>query len=368
MLGRAGEALRMVGDPTVAKSFSLGRERYHQLLNISAAPGNQQLPLLRALPWVRFNEVIDHDITDRGGFSFALSEFTYLLETIANHRGPAILGYFKHLDLSFSFRADASFDPKERVLRLNLGLVLLLNELERTYKWLESVVLRLAGGAAPKDFAHSSAPPDARSELRAFKSAAQGLSVSGKLGQATALGRVTLRLLIAHELAHMVDAAESVDARTSFRRGVWIDYRDALQYGIGAGWLNPERWPPLQRQALPEAMACSWADEFVADGIGFDIASRAQPPAGIPVSLYFEYLQVAVELFFRSMVLVYGNDFSYESHPSAMLRSAMIKAGRKDSRMEWRQFLENQWRSGWVAGELLDPVLRSLLAKSTNAR
>jgi hypothetical protein len=354
--------------PTVGESISLGEERYRELVNISAAPGDQQVALLRALPWVRFSEVIDHDLTDKGGFSLALSQFTDLLQdVVVNQRGPGILGYFRYLELSFSFRADASFDPQSRVFRLSLGFISFINELEATCEWLESILLRLAQGASPGDFAQTRIPAEVRNELAALAAMSEngGIAVSGKLGLRTPVAGMLLRFLFAHELAHVIDTAESPKLKASFRQAVWENYQDALQFGIRSGYLNTERSSRLQPQALPDAVANRWATEFVADGLGFYTAFRAKPPGNIEQRLSYGYLQMAVELFFRSLVLVYRNDLGSETHPSPMLRAAMIRAGRRNEhKAEWRQFFATHWAPGFVAGELLDTAVTGLLART----
>ena len=196
---------------TVAESVSLGEERYRQLVSISAAPGDRQLSLLRALPWVRFSEGIDDDLADKRGFSLALPDFTDLLQDIAvNQRKPGVLGYFRHLELGFSFRADACFDPQSRVIRLNLGFIFFINEMEATCEWLESILLRLAQGASPEEFAQIRIPAEVDNELIALTTAGcGGLAMSGRLGLRTPLARMLLRFLFAHELAHAIDTAAS---------------------------------------------------------------------------------------------------------------------------------------------------------------
>lgn len=333
------------------------------MMALSAVPPSEFFARLQDLLWMRFSETIDYDLNDKSGFSPALLELVELLKyVVLRQRGPGILGYFSRLELSFSPRADASYDPQNRVLRFNLGFALYINELEATCQWLESVLRRGSKEAVSiPELASSEVPPAVHDELAAlFHAGATGeLAVSGHNGLAHPVAAVMLRFVLAHELGHLIDAAESPKLHQSWEETAWADYQDALDFGLASGWLNPERWAGLQRRALPETVAAQWGAEFIADGLGFYTALQAAQERPSERQLAYAYLQTAVELFFHSLVLVYRGDVGEETHPPPTLRATVVRARRrKDHRVDWPQFLTGYWAPGSVVSALLDAAVR----------
>jgi hypothetical protein len=357
----------MQGDrPTIDEWESLGKKRMQELTDIQSSDPDDYFSRLQELSWIHVREFFNHDLTDRGGFHLALLEFVSLLQDIViNQRGPGILGYFTELELNFSPRFAASYDPQKRVVRLDLGILLYANELEATYRWLDSVLFRKPVAMSLDAISRLVAPSAVQDELTAlFHAGEEGLPVSGKVGLTHHIGLTLLRFVIAHELAHLIDFAESPKLQASWRETVWSDYDDALDYCLSVGWLDQARYTQFRRPSLAEPVASRWANEFVADGLGFYTASKTPPPGGIEPHLAYSLLQTAVEIYFHSLVAAYRGDVGTHSHPPPTLRCYVIRAGqRKLRRVSWADFLAEHWRPGFITAELLTTTLRKIGGK-----
>jgi len=262
--------------------------------------------------------VPDHKLDARGAFAPSLLELVVLLEELAiNQRGPGILGYFTQLELNFEMRADASYAPHSRVVSLSLGFPLLANELEATYRWLESVFFRESGMIPLGDLARMKAPLEVRDELEAFyRAGAEGLPISGKSGVEHPIGQALLRFVLAHELGHMIDFAESPQLRASWRETVWSHYQDALDYCLSTGAIDRSRYTRFLRSSLDTQVADQWATEFLADGLGFYTLSKLPPPSGMTWERSYAVLQSAVGMFFHVLVLQVPPGSRYRHSPS----------------------------------------------------
>jgi hypothetical protein len=353
--------------PDIGQYVSVGRERLNQLARVHAAPPESFLAELAKLPWVRFTSDLGtpDDLDVRRGFAPSLLELVILLEELAtNQRGPGILGYFTHLELSASMRGlDASYRPASRVVSLSLGLPMLANELEITYRWLDSVLFGGRNAMSLDELRQLQAPADVREELAAlYRAAGTGeLAVTGKHGGAHPIGRALLQFVLAHELAHMVDFAESPRLQASWRDTVWADYQDALDYCVDAGAIDRVRYQRFLRSSLDARVANQWATELLADGLGFHILSRIPPSGGVTRERAHALLQCAVEVLFRVLMLAYRGDVGSDTHPPPTLRSHVMHARlRKDHRMSWSQFLSERWGAGLATSYLLDTTLPAL--------
>jgi hypothetical protein len=351
----------------VGQYESVGRERLNQLARVHAAPPASFLAELVKLPWVRFTTDLgmSDDLDVRAGFAPSLLELVILLEELArNQRGPGILGYFTRLELSSSMRGlDASYRPASRVVSLSLGFPLLANELEATYRWLDSVLFRGSGTMSLDELTRLRAPADVREELAAlYRAAGTGeLAVSGKHGAAHPIGRALLQFVLAHELAHMVDFAESPRLQASWRETVWSDYQDALDYCLDAGAIDRGRYERFLRSSLVAHVADQWATELLADSLGFHILSRIPPSGATTRERAQALLQCAVEILFRVLMLAHRGDVGSDTHPPPTLRSHVMHARlRKDRRVSWSQFLSEAWGAGVATSYLLDTTLPAL--------
>jgi hypothetical protein len=353
------------GRPDIAESESLGRERLNQLAALQAGAPEDFLGRLASLPWVRFREVIDHTLDGRRAMYLPLLELVLLLEAVATkQRGPGILGYFTHIELSFSTRADASYSPQSRVISISLGFPMLANELESTCEWLASVLFGGPVTLSLQDLARQPIPPSVRQELSALYQADGRLAVSRKRGMQHPIANTFVRFVLAHELAHLVDFAESPRLQASWRETVWSDYQDALDYSLATRAIDRLRYSHLLRSSLEPRVAEAWATEFLADGLAFHMLSSLPPPKRTSAQRASALLQAAVELFFHVFVLAYRADGGTASHPPPTLRSAVIRARRrKDHRASWPQFLSEYWGAGLATSELLATAMRSIGGK-----
>jgi len=340
--------------PTVEESASIGNERMHQLIDIQSSDPSEFFSRLEKLSWIRLAG--SNTLANPGAFHVAFLELVTLLQEIVfNQRGPAVLGYFERLELIYSAHFGATYNHLYRVVRVNLGVLLYVNELGATYRWLDSVILNSASVMPLDEISRVEAPADVQDELRALLAAGEGgLPVTGKLGLTHPIGLALLRFAIAHELGHLIDLGESQRLQDMWRENAWADYNDALQYGLSARWIDQAGYARLQRTSLDERVAARWGREFVADGLGFYTASRIPPPNTV-------WLQIAVEVFFHSLVAVYRGDTGSETHPSPMLRSTIIRAGqRKLRRVGWPEFLAQHWGPGFITSELLATAIRKI--------
>jgi hypothetical protein len=333
------------------------------LIELRSCSPENYLSRLQDLSWIHFKEVIDHPLTDRSGFYLVLLEFVSLLsEMVIHQRGPGILGYLNQIELNFSPRVNASYDPHSRRVCLNLGFMLYISELEATYQWLDSLFFTGMDEMPLDEIARLGAPPEVEDELVAiFNIGVKGLLVSGKYGLTHPIGLTILRFVIAHELAHLIDAAESSKLQASWRKAAWADYNDALEYCRFTGWIGQERYEQFQRSSMPEQIMNRWANEFVADGLGFYTLSKAPPPGIIEPGIAYPILQIAVEIFFLSFVAAYQSDIGSVSHPPPTLRLNVIRASqRKLYRVSWAEFLANCWGPGFITNEILTKTMKKI--------
>lgn len=355
------------GRPAIAECRTLGLQRLDELTALQAAPPKDFLERLAALPWVRFKEVIDHSLDARRAFSVPLLELVYMLEDVARRqRGPEILGYFTHVELSFSMRADASYAPLSRVISLSLGFPLLASQLEATCTWLESVLFGGTGTMSLDELARSQVPQAVVDELSAlYHSDAGRVMVRGKSGLEHPIGNAFLRFVIAHEVAHLIDFAEGAARQESWRQTVWTDYDDALDYSLETRAIDRTRYLQFQRLMLEPRVADAWATELLADGLAFHTLSSLPPRSSVGRAREYAVLQAAVELLFYVFVIAYRADRGSASHPPPTLRSAVMRARRrKDAGATWSKFLSEHWGAGLVTSELLAAAMRRIGGKS----
>jgi hypothetical protein len=355
----------MEGDrPTIEEFQSIGWKRMQELADLeSCTTAEDYLRRLQGLPWIRVREVIDHPLTDPGGFHLFMLEFVDVLKHIViNQRGPGILGYLRHIEFSFSPRVGASYDPQYQVVHLNMGLLLYANELGATYQWLESILFKGTGTISVDEILQLDTPSAVQNELTMLLSAGKGgVPVSGSVGAIHPFGRTLIRFVFAHELAHLIDSAESPALQASWRTAAWSDYDDALDYCLSIGFIDQSRYTQFRRSSLDAHVASRWANEFVADGLGFYTLSQIPPPPDTEPRLALSLLQIAIEVFFHSLIVAYHGDVGTDSHPPPTLRCYTIRAGqRKASRVNWAQFYADYWGPGVITGELLDSTIRKI--------
>lgn len=349
--------------PTIEESISLGKERMRELIDIQSCAPEEFFLRLKGLSWIRIKETIDSTLTDRSGFDLVLLEFFNLFwDIVVNQRGPGIIGYVKHIELNFSPRFVASYDPVSRVVRLNMGVIFHANELEATYRWLDSLFFREVVAMSLEEIGRLEAPPAVQHEITAFLQAGEeGLPVSGKFGLEHPIGVTLLRFVIAHELAHLIYFAESPKLQASWRQTAWSDYDDALDYSLSVGWISDTIYNQFLRSSLPEHVATRWITEFVADGLGFYTVSRITPPQNIEPRLSYSVLQTAVEIFFHSFLALYRGDVGTHTHPPPILRCVTIRASqRKLHRVSWPEFLSKHWGPGLLTSQLLATIIRKI--------
>jgi hypothetical protein len=246
--------------PTIIDEWEfLGKKRMQELTDIQSSDPDDYFSRLQELSWIRVEEVFYHELTDRGGFHLLLLEFVSLLQDIViNQRGLGILGRLTELELNFSPRFGASYDPQNHVVRLNLGILLYASELEATYRWLDSVLFRETVAMSLDEISRLVAPSAVQDELTARFHAGEGrLPVSGKVGLTHPIGLTLLRFVIAHELAHLIDFAESPKLQAFWLEMVWSDYDDALDYCLSVG---------STRRVTPSFGGPLWLSPSQADG------------------------------------------------------------------------------------------------------
>lgn len=199
------------------------------------------------------------------------------------------------------------------------------------------------------------APLAVREELALlYRASDGGLPVRSGSGLDSALGRTMLRFVLAHEVGHLIDFAESPSSRARWREVVWEDYQDALDYALEIGVIGPDRYASFLRASLDPRVADNWAAEFLADGMAVHTLSTLRPPPAISSLRVQTLLQVAVELFFHLLVLAYRGDRGTDSHPPPTLRSLVVRARRrKDRGASWSRFLSEHWGAGLVTAELM---------------
>jgi hypothetical protein len=359
--------------PTVEEAISIGEKRLEELsslnqrlasLSSNAEDFSGYFTEIEKLSWIQVKKSIDLPYPKRSAFHLVMLEVIDLLLQIVRERGPGVLGYFRRLELSFSPRFGARYDPEYRDVRLNMGALLYANELETTYRWLQSLFFKETDKWSLDEAAKvvRSGPPSAvQEEFTALFLVREkgGVPVSGKFGLEQPIGRMILRFVIAHELGHLIDLGGSPKLQSFWRDNVWSDYDDALEYCRSSGAIRPEKYALFLRSSLDENVASQWASEFVADGLGFYMVSQGPPP-GVEARLVFPLLQTAVEIFFCSLVAAYQGDAGTPTHPAPTLRSSVLRAGqRKLTRAIWPQFLAEYWGPGFLTAE----ILLSMIAK-----
>ena len=348
---------------SIEEYVAIGTERMLELKELGSYSPENSLSRLENLSWIDVKEVIDHPLTDRSGFHLALLEFVSLLSEIVIHqRGPGILGYLKQIELNFSPRVNMSYDPHSRHVRINLGFLLYINELQATYQWLDTLLFTGAAMMPLDEIARLAAPPEVEEEFKAFyQLSVEGLSVSGKHGLTHPIGVMLLRFVIAHELAHLIDSAESSQLQVSWRKAAWSYYDDSLQYCWLTGQISQEKYEHFQQSSLSEHVMSRWANEFVADGLGFYTLSKAPSPSIIEPRLAYPILQAAVEIFFLSLVTAYQRDVGTSSHPPPTLRLEVIRASqRKLHCVSWSEFFADYWGPGYITNELLTKIMKKI--------
>ena len=106
-------------------------------------------------------------------------------------------------------------------------------------------------------------------------------------------------------------------------------------------------------------MGDHWVAEFIADSLGFYTIFAMLQSHPERARLEYARLQMAVELFFHVLMVLYGRDVGTDTHPSPMMRAAVIRARRRrDHHVDWDQFLSGIWGPGFVASMLLEQAVR----------
>jgi len=323
---------------------------------------------LRNLPWVRIQEVFEHDLNLPAAFDLVLLEFSEILrDAVLNQRGPGLLGYFDHLELNFSLRGTPSYYPDSKVIRVNIGFCLFANELGATCDWLESILLSSNKQEIPiAELMRLEAPTAVLRELRALFAVADtgGLEVSGQFGLANPIAMMMLRFALAHEIGHMIMSAESPRLQEHWKETAWSDYAGALDFAVQAGWIDNSQRFRLSRASLRAHVADQWVQEVIADGIGFDTVLRLSHENDCEASQAYARLQVAVELFLHAVAILYRADLGTESHPPPLLRAcAMRETRRKVHRVGWEDFLTQYWGPGFITDQLLSKTIPTLGAR-----
>lgn len=346
--------------PGIEECKSLGKQRMQELRELQTHHPDDFFSRLEALSWISIKEVIDHPFTKPETFHLVLLElFELLQEVVINQRGPAFLGYFRHIELNFSLRVQASYDPEQRVVRLNLGSLLFVNELGATYQWLYSLLTEQNFPITSDDITRLVVPAPVINEFTALYHAGEdGLPVSGQHGLNHPIGLTILRFVLAHEFGHLIYFAESQTVRTFWENNAESDFQDVIEHLVQSHQLSV-------RGTMPdEEIMARWTKEFVADGVAFYTLLKWPAIGHIECRLAYPLLQMAIEVFFLTLATVYHGDVGTDTHPPPTIRSYTIRAGqRKLCHLGWGEFFAQDWNIGWFVSELLVKIVKTIKNK-----
>jgi hypothetical protein len=242
-----------------------------------------------------------------------------------------------------------------------VGFLLLFKELAGLFAWIESILLKRDNTSISFEELTLICPPaEVQAEVRRFSDMYNGLPVSGRYTESP-IYEAVIRFILCHEFAHLIYFAESDGLKEKWQGIAWSDYDEALQQYIEMCNLDRRVANRLSKKALGRDIAAHWGLEFIADGMGFYLASRVARPDPAEPLRNRQILQIAVVIFFHTLLIIYRGDRGSRTHPPPLLRAMMIAArNRQVYRMNWAEFWVKAWGSGTISSILLGKVMREL--------
>jgi hypothetical protein len=357
---------------SVAELEAIGTQRLEELEQLFAlhqsAP-DKLFASLAQLSWVEIEDSVSVgeellSLDKLGPFAPTFFEFLTVISQITSERGPGILGYLNKLKFNYSTRADARYKGTNREIKINLGFLLLISELENTFKWLYNTLLTGRQQLMSlRDIDAIKIPPDVEEELlRVYQIASSGaLAVSKKEGFSHPIGQSILRFIIAHELGHLLYEVESPKLQVLWQETAWSDYEEAITYAFQTNYINQSKYERFNRATLGSETAENWVTEFIADGHGFYIARKARPFPGLSKDEYWEVLQIALAVFFNTLTIAYHGDIGTDSHPAPLLRELVIATRqRQDFHLSWNEFISKWWGTATISKILFEKITANI--------